>query len=287
MDADLRPILSALRYRGEAVPEWHLTKWLSQFPPELRPTCMQIVRQIAARYYIGDELFYKATTGLVARAGVERQSIVSFCIWEHMGKGSQRVAHVLKNTAQWKLGNEIDLRHDLSTAMAGWHQLPSSIVMADDFVGSGKSLERLFTKAPYRVAQLLEILPQVKIKILLIAGFDQGIERVQNAILKSRLEDSVEVIPHIVYSNSDRCSHGSSIIIPDALKRREFIRFCLESGKQNGIHFPLGFGEVAAASVFQDTVPNNSLPLLWHDLGSWYPLFPASRTISSYLASRA
>lgn len=44
-----------------------------------------------------------------------------------------------------------------------------------------------------------------------------------------------------------------------------------------GLSFPLGYGDMGSLVVLPMDVPNNSLPLLWHETGDWHPLFRTSR----------
>jgi hypothetical protein len=63
-------------------------------------------------------------------------------------------------------------------------------------------------------------------------------------------------------------------------QREQFKNCCLELAKE---HFStmkpemrLGYDNLGAIIVFFNTVPNNSLPILWYTAGHWFPLFPAS-----------
>ncbi len=43
--------------------------------------------------------------------------------------------------------------------------------------------------------------------------------------------------------------------------------------------FIYGFEQTGAFFAFYNSVPNNSLPVLWHDQGEWQALLPASKTL--------
>jgi hypothetical protein len=86
--------------------------------------------------------------------------------------------------------------------------------------------------------------------------------------------------PYRVFDEEDRCFSNNSRIFPDPEEREGFQRFCIEVASK---YFPglkgenrIGFNGVASLVVFADTVPNNSLPILWYDSSKWKPLFPAS-----------
>lgn len=190
-----------------------------------------------------------------------------------------RVAHDLKNQGRWRPLPEIDLGQD----QADWPDLSSSggdpwILVADDFVGSGKTLLRLFEAPRSPVERLLAAYHQIPIRLLIVAGFHCGLREVQSALLPYR--DRVELIVSCLFKEEDRCFVPGSRIFSDPAQSERVRSFCLEVAKE---HYPalpasmrLGHGEIGALAVFFDTVPNNSLPILWHDEGTWLPLFPAS-----------
>lgn len=92
--------------------------------------------------------------------------------------------------------------------------------------------------------------------------------------------DRIELIPGHMFRDEDQCFSPTSRIFPDVHHQDLLRDFCVQVAAE---HFPslpshmrLGFEDTAAITVFFDTVPNNSLPVLWHDQGTWHPLFPAS-----------
>ena len=78
-------------------------------------------------------------------------------------------------------------------------------------------------------------------------------------------------------TNHDRCFHDESQILRDPAARVDLRQFCIDTARdvlKLSPRFHLGFGEVGGLVVFYETVPNNTIPLLWARGGGWEPLFP-------------
>ncbi len=277
---DTYGLLDRLIYRGYTLPPDRLESWYNQFPPELQPLAVHLVNQIDQQYYIGQREFYDIVNNLIANTGIQRNSTVVFCRWQGMGHSAPRLAHVLKNMAKWKL--TVDL--DLDKPEKEWPSLIANVdhyfILADDFVGSGKTLVSLSASTSAGLPRLLTKYPESKALVLVVAGFEEGLKRARTAF--SSFRERIRIIPGRLFDSADGCFDAKSRIISDPNQRKLLRDFCILAAKK---HYPalpkgirLGFGYVGAIIVFHDTVPNNSLPIIWHDEGSWFPLFPASGT---------
>jgi hypothetical protein len=192
---------------------------------------------------------------------------------------SPRVAHAIKNQAKWKAVVDVDLSADPSI----WPNLSARgvrhVILADDFVGSGKTLSKLFLAGNGPLSLLLKSNPEVKLYVLVVAGFESGFRNVKFAIPLQLLK-RIRMIAGRLFTSRDQCFEDKSRILTSEEKRNALRQFCFDVA---ATHYPslhadsrLGFGAIGALVVFADTIPNNSLPILWHDSGSWVPLFPAS-----------
>ncbi len=94
------------------------------------------------------------------------------------------------------------------------------------------------------------------------------------------LADRVKMDVFFLFGEEDTCFHDNSRILTRTQVRVSFRSFCLTVADNYFTSlcgtFRLGYGGLGALVVFSNTVPNNSLPLLWYDQSKWIPLFPAS-----------
>jgi hypothetical protein len=148
--------------------------------------------------------------------------------------------------------------------------------LVDDFVGSGMTLSSICERS---LPQLLAASPRSEVLVVVVVGFEVGLRAVMDKV--RQWGDRVRLVPGRVLSDHDRCFTPESTILKTTEARDDMETACRIIAKENypgllrkGRH--LGFAKVGSLVVFSDTVPNNSLPVLWHDSGSWKPLFPAS-----------
>jgi len=271
MKADLHWRLPQIPYRGSEITLELVEAWTGQFPDELRATAIYLLGLIADRYYIGQSQYHEILQRFIDRSGLPTGCEVVFCKWQHMGKSAERVAHTLRNQANWRVVTELDF----SKPPDHWPPFKQRqhFIVADDFVGSGDSLKRIIERQD-KIPQLLTKYPDSDLKILLVAGFERAIRRLDEKL--SLFGSRVQIVVDIIYDERDRCFTETSSILPDRRIQEKMRQFCLRQFSVLGPNMRLGYKKIGGLCVFFDTVPNNSLPILWFDQGRWYPLFPAA-----------
>jgi hypothetical protein len=150
----------------------------------------------------------------------------------------------------------------------------SVAVIVDDFVGSGRSA--VANVKSNIIDRLEEIRPgwrdHVTLVYATVAGLEAGLE-----ILKDGFGKDVLVVCAHALSDTDRAFHPNSGLY-DFGERERAREIAHRFGALLEQKHPLGYEDSQALVVFYDTVPNNTLPILWKS-GSvgdreWRPLFP-------------
>lgn len=278
---DLDWAISRVEYKGKRLQLRHVRAWLSCIDEDLRPVAVHMVRQLALHYFISVQEYFAGVSNLCQQSDPFMRGTVSFCKWQPTGKSSPHFAHELKNHARWRIVDDVDLAADPAT----WPQYRSSptFILADDFVGTGQTLASLTkggTRSP--LAQLASKYQDANFVLLLFVAFDKPLLDARQE-LRALLGDRIHVLTFKTLSDEDRCFSSESIIVP-VTQQEALKRFCVKARRQhyNGLHkrFLYGFEQTAAFFAFYNGVPNNSLPLLWHDQGDWLALLPASGSLT-------
>jgi hypothetical protein len=276
---DVEWVLSKIIYRGHEISKENFKKWLHQFPNHLQPLAISLISKIERKYYIGLRSFHTAIGKLIQDTRISSGKNVVFCKWQKIGDSAERITHIIKNQAGWKNDREINLLAEVHKQTKRW-QISSEykFIIADDFVGTGKTLASLLAQQSSPIIKLLEKFPKAKLFILIIVGFESAIRSVMKKIDEYR--ERIHIIVYQTLTEQDRCFDNHSLIILDSNQRDKFEEFCLDTAdrcmKKLPDKFWLGYEETGAITVFTDSIPNNSLPILWYSGEDWVALFPRS-----------
>ena len=281
LHADLRRVLQDMPFRGRVISTERLDAWLAQFPAELRSLAGELLRTTKRRYYIGSRAYYDSIEAFIASARLDARRTIWLCRWQDEGKSASDVAHKLRKQAGWRV-SDLDLRDESTWPNDVEDGQEPVFVLVDDFIGTGGTLSGICEVPDGPLAKLLSCYPDCEAHLFIMAGFVDGL---QSAVSKlgsraSRLKRHLSLPLY----DSDRCFTEDSQVIPARSDRERLGEFCDAVGKEkmkfsnNRIRTGLcrGFHGLGALVVFHDDVPNNSLPLLWHDARDWIPLFPKS-----------
>lgn len=276
-DRDIQFHLDKIVFRGRRLKLDGFLRWQDQFPPELHSVTADLVRHISSRYYVSDTQYWDLLDRLLDAAGFRRRERVVYCLWQPYGKSGPAVMHDLKN--RHELNPQPHL--DVTVLPDGWPKLPDvpppTFVFADDFIGTGGTICALWEEGTQPILQLLEAYPRSRVVILALAALDVGERRVRNSLEEAGINTRVDLAVGLQFGQSDRCLSTTSSIITDPAARTRLQRFCEEY--RGGIlpeKVRFGYENSQCLVVFPNSVPNNSLAILWYERKGWVPLLPAS-----------
>ena len=164
----------------------------------------------------------------------------------------------------------------------GSHRNRGVWVCIDDAIVSGASMLRyLFKDLPNGGSTTLQKLlsdGQIRIVILVSHADERG---VANITSDPRCSGSVQVRSKNLIDDTHRVFSPESRILSDVPKERlrEFKDFCEAVGNRINPGNPLGWNSAMWCIVFEYSVPNATLPLLFTSdrRRTWLPLFPRRR----------
>ena len=161
-----------------------------------------------------------------------------------------------------KLGQVIEQKQNLQ-----------ALVFIDDFIGTGDSASEYFKKLSGEHGEMLRN-SGLRIFFIALCGFVNGKSRIEQLLEELHLSVSVRICDPL--DETARCFDDVSRIFPNSLDRDRARKIALHYGMKLEKKAPLGYGDCEATIVFEDSCPNNTLPILWAETNDWIPLFRRS-----------
>lgn len=148
------------------------------------------------------------------------------------------------------------------------------VVFIDDLLGSGQqsiSYSRTVLRDLRDVAKRQS--KTIEFEYLVLFGSTEGLERAR----KNSSFDRVEAVSEIdttyqTFGQDSRVFRKP----PENIDKDASKTLATTYGTELWANFPLGYGNQQLLLAFHHNVPDNSLPILWHDEGTtpWIPAFP-------------
>lgn len=163
-------------------------------------------------------------------------------------------------------------RSNLFEQMQGMNENPRALVFVDDFVGTGQSAKEYFDDVFKEVGREVS---KRNWQVFFIAVI--GFQKAKKELIDHCAASGIPITIHFcdTLDEESRCFQENSEIFPDPIERKTAKDVVLQIGLQLEPKWPLGYKDSQALVVFDDTCPNNTIPILWaHSLkGNWTPLF--------------
>lgn len=265
-------------FKGQQINEDKVRAWLGQFYDVQEQRAMYKILNGIHFYsnkYIRNklaEVHDLVVRGVIRTIGIRQQKrgdiLVSYL--DSPGKSGATFANLYADEAQIYTNNVIE-KSKLAEMIQKKENL-NAVVFIDDFVGTGhQASENLKTLND----TLREVVRDQELKIVFIAiiAVKEGWEFLNNNI--SNLEIHIETHYCECIDETARYFSDNSSIFTD-IKDREYAKdVAARYGKLLVKNNPLGFGNLGLGVVFEHSIPNDSLPILWAESSApkWTPLF--------------
>lgn len=272
-------------YRGRPITDVTLKSWLGQFDTtEEQRLVFELLRGL--RFFSGALIRDRLRDGhrfvlreLAAR-GVARRAaqdgarrVTDNILISFYGGDGKRGHTYAKHYADENniYHRRIATAKRLRTQLEGLSDV-EGIVFVDDFIGTGRTAIGTLKEALAPIADLIEQ-RGIDVFLISVSGFASARERVEREL--SNVVHSFRVSVCDPLGEADRCFSETSEVLPDAAMRARAREIVESYGKRVLKQFPLGYGNCQALVTFENTCPNNSLPILWGQGPecSWRPLF--------------
>ena len=147
------------------------------------------------------------------------------------------------------------------------------VILVDDIVATGRTLDRLLRKFVDEARPALE---GRVLRVGAVVATPEGHERAVRLVNETK-EIDVEFRAGEVLGNAERAFPSGSVGGQSDQRRQEAEALCRDIGSRVYKRSPFGFGGLGLLVVFPTTVPNNSLPILHSPSKQvdkpWKPLF--------------
>jgi hypothetical protein len=262
-------------YKGRSNTEDNVRAWLNQFTNNRdKRVMLQLLRSI--NFYGQSRVREKLreAMGIVKRDTIEvrkegerhRRDLLVTSI-DGLGKSGPTYARLFAQENKILRDRVADVSKVAKLAAESREKV-QAIVIVDDFVGTGQSAGEGLTRLAQSLSDV-SLREDVKLFYMAVSGFQKGTEAIQRhaETLGLRLRVYVCDVADSAFSADSRC-----FLTPADLERARDIAF--QKGHDLEPKWPLGFGGCQALVVFDDSCPNNALPILWKDSKDWKALFP-------------
>ena len=229
------------------------------------------------RFYTADNIRSKmkevhgiVTRGLVqiVEKGKLKRSDILVSYLDNIGKSGAYYAKLYADENDIYFENIVE-RPQLLAALEKKREL-GAVVFIDDFIGTGNSAAGYFSElAKHRIDILLN--PTLRMFFVAICGFQSAKANVENAIAELGLPVIVRLCDPL--DETEMCFSEVSRIFPDIEQRGKAKAIAYQHGIGLVKDAPLGYGDCQAPIVFENSCPNNTLPILWAETKGWFPLF--------------
>jgi hypothetical protein len=264
-------------YKGQRIGEDRVRAWLDQFAQARERRLMfEILKSL--KFYGPDLVREKLgeAHGIVRRGlrrdleGKQRrvrEVIVSYL--DGAGKSGHTYARLYAD--ENGLLAERVLERDRVLAFVLEHEEVQAVVFVDDFVGTGDSAIEQLRRLADRDGGAW---PDHRIRTFLVAV--AGLSGARTRLEEAAVAFGKDVIVRLcdTFGPEDSLFGDTSRAFETERDRIEAADIARRYGARLVPDAPLGYGGLGIAVVFDQSIPNNSLPILWQASSTWRPLFP-------------
>jgi hypothetical protein len=281
---DLLSVAQSLVYLNKQVDVAKLRSWLSQFDDEIRvELAFALLKRVAQQGYVSEGAYVQKVQMLIEAVREKRRTTGAGKWVEVRGrKDNLAITYV---DGELKSGGTLarDLKARLSpgkigkvTELGSWLQTHANkdalILIADDFAATGESLSKgLRALHTAQQEHLSPFTAEGRLLCYVLYALPEALDRLSAEF------PNVEVRCMHCFGDEVRAVSPDAGIFEDESERRFADEMLMQLGRELYPRFPMGFGDMGLLVCFHNTIPNNSLPVLWSN-GTvaekpWKPLF--------------
>lgn len=264
-------------YKGKSISEGKVQTWLEQFENNINKRLIFCILQ-NIKFYSNDNIRtkMKEAHGIIERGlihqivkGKHKRSDILVSYLDCPGKSGSHYAKLYVDENSIYYRNIIE-RNKLCEVIKSKHSF-KALVFIDDFIGTGDSASGYF-RGLFKDCEATLKNTSLKIFFIVVSGFQKAQSKVINECKRKGLNVEVHICDPL--DESARAFSDKSKIFPKEQERLDAKNICQKYGSTLVKKYPLGYGDCQATVVFEDSCPNNTLPILWAKSKDWMPLFP-------------
>lgn len=262
-------------YRGRRIGVDDVRAWLDQFEAGVDQRLMfQLLRGV--EFYQQDRVRLKLreafgiarrNTRIDVNSRKRHEFLVSFFGGE--GKSGAKLARLFADENQIYVDNIV--RADRVPSRLREDPKVQVVVYVDDFIGTGHQARGYVDTV---LGGQVETWKEESARGLIVAvtGFLESLKPIENALGRAGLTFTTHLCDPM--GQSSRCFSPETDIFDDDADRQTAAIIARDYGSRLVKDAPMGYGGSESLVVFEDTCPNNTLPILWARGQDWEPLFP-------------